>query len=299
MRMTVEGTAAQRLHRTGIAWMLATTFLFVLMDTLVKLGSQTFETPQLLWARYVFHVAFLALLLRRRLPAVLHSKRLGLQVVRSALLFATTGFFFYGLSKVPLASATAIMMVAPLLVTALAVPLLGEVVGLRRWASVLVGFGGALLIVRPGTGMVESGAVFPLAAACTYACYQIATRVVSHSDPPITTLLYTAVVGAVIASFVVPYFWTPPSLLGWCHLAAIGLIGGLGHYALIRAFHVAPANLLAPFGYTNLLWATLLGFVVFGNLPDQATVAGAAVIIASGLYVLHRERVRRPAVGRS
>jgi drug/metabolite transporter (DMT)-like permease len=214
-------------------------------------------------------------------------------VLRSALLFATTALFFIGLSKVPLADATAVMMVAPLLVTALAVPLLGERVGPRRWASVLVGFCGALIVVRPGAGMASSGALFPLAAAFAYAGYQIATRVVARSDPPLTTLLHSALVGAVIASFAVPYFWTAPDVLGWLLLAAIGLLGGLGHYALIRAFQVAPANLLAPFGYTNLVWATLFGFLLFGDLPDEATLGGAAIIIASGLYVLHRERRQR------
>lgn len=274
--------------------MLGATLMFVSLDALAKHLSQSYPVLQIVWARYAAMAVLLAFYIGRRLPGTLRTRCLGLQMWRSLALMATTGLFFSALSFIPLADATAIMFVAPILVTALSMPLLGERVGPRRWASIVVGFGGALIIVRPGTAAMDPAALLALAAATCYALYQIATRRLSRSDPPMTTLFYSALVGAGLASLVVPFAWVAPRSLGdGLALAALGVIGGFGHYLLIKAFDAAPAATVSGFGYFTLVWATLLGFLAFGDLPDAWTVVGALVIAGSGLYILHRERVRK------
>ena len=283
--------------RIGIAWMLLTMLLFVAMDTLAKYLTQTYPVPQVVWARYAFHLLVLMAMLGRRLPATMRSQRLGLQLVRSLLLLITTVLFFTGISLIPLVDASAIMFMAPIMVTALSVPLLREPVGPHRWAGVVIAFAGALLIIRPGTGVMQAGALLPLGAALTYAFYQIATRKLSHADPPLTTLFYTASLSTVLTSAVVPFFWVAPDLQGWVIMVTVGILGGIGHFALIKAVTAAPPVAVAPFSYSSVIWATLFGFLVFGDLPDYWTVIGAAVIIASGLYIYHRERLHNRKAG--
>ncbi len=292
LRVAEGGLYALADNRRGILWMLLAIFLFVSMDATAKYLSQSYPVQQVVWARYVFHVLVVGLALNVRMPRLLRSRRLGLQLLRSLLLVGTTGCFFLALSLMPLADASAMMLVAPLFVTGLSVPLLGEPVGIRRWCAVLVGFLGALLILRPGAGVFDWWALLPLLAASLYALYQIATRVLAHSDAPETTILYTGLVGALVASAVVPWDWQSPDAAGWAVMAAVGTLGGASQFALIKAFQNAPAAVVSPFGYSNMVWATLYGLFVFGDFPDAATLVGAAVLIASGLYVWYRERVR-------
>lgn len=276
----------------GVAWMLATTLMFVGMDTLAKHLTQTYPVAQVVWARYVFHVLLLALFLGWRLPRVVRTRRLGLQLLRSVFLLGATGLFFAALAFIPLANASAIMFVAPLIVTALSLPLLGERVGPRRFAGVAAGFAGALVIIRPGTAAMDPAAFLALGAAGCYAFYQISTRRLAATDAPLTTLAYSASVGALATSLAVPFAWVAPAPADWAAMAGMGLLGGVGHFALIKAFQHAAAATIAPFGYASLIWATLFGFLAFGDLPDAWTVAGAGLIAASGLYIFHRERVR-------
>ncbi|MEE8499988.1 MAG: DMT family transporter [Kiloniellales bacterium] len=293
MASTFELAGKKDAPGRGILWMLATTFCFVSMDALAKYLSQSYPVLQVVWARYVFHLLILALVLGPRLPRVVRTGRLGLQFLRSLFLLGATGLFFAALSFIPLADATAIMFVAPILVTAMSVPLLGEHVGPQRWASVVVGFLGALVIIRPGSDAMEPAALLALGAASCYGFYQIATRRLSATDAPLTTLMYSAAVGVLVSCAVVPFFWVTPSPADWLAMMGLGLFGALGHFALIKAFQAATAVTVTPFGYVNLLWAVLFGFVMFGELPDAWTVLGAAIIAASGLYILHREKLRR------
>ncbi|UCH73418.1 MAG: DMT family transporter [Rhodospirillales bacterium] len=279
--------------RRGIAWMLLTMFLFVSMDAIVKHLLQTYPVPQVAWARFFFHTVLLAAVLGRRLPATFATRRRGLQVLRSGLLTVTTLQFFGGLYFLPLAEMTAIMQSAPLLVTALSLPLLGEHVGIRRWAGVAVGFAGALIIIRPGTEAMQLAALLPLGAALTFALYQITTRILSRTDATFNTLLYTPLIGAIALSIAAPFFWVMPDLEGWVLMILTGMFGGLGHFTMIRAFTWAPAATVSPFGYSALVWAALFGLVLFGDFPDAWTIAGALVIVGSGLYILHREHMRR------
>lgn len=289
--MTVLSAVKTSSASRGILFMLLTMLLFVSMDSMAKYLSRDYSVPQVVWARYAFHMLVLVVYLRGRVLPTLRTRAPRLQLLRSVAMVVTTGVFFLGLSFVPLATASAIMFVGPLLVTALSMPLLGEHVGPRRWAGVVIGFFGALVIIRPGTEVFELAALLPLCAACGYAFYQIMTRMVARTgEPPMTSLVYTALLGAVLASLAVPFFWQTPDLEGWLLMAVMGLFGGLGHFTLIKAFEAAPAPVITPFGYSSIVWATLLGLLVFGELPDLLTFAGAGVIILSGLYVFHRER---------
>lgn len=276
----------------GILLMVLSGFLFVVMDSIAKYLSAEYPVAQIVWARYIFHLLTLPLIVGRgSWIAVVRTRRLGLQLLRSLLLLGATFFFFLAVKYIPLATATAIGFVGPLFVTALSVPLLGEKVGLRRWAAVVFGFASVLVIIRPGVEVLHWAVVLPLLVAACFAFYQITTRILSRSDGSITTLFYSATVGAVVMSLLLPFQeWRWPDAAGWGVMALLGLAGSIGHLIMIRAFTVAPASSLAPFSYLQLVWATLLGFLMFADLPDLWTVVGAAMLAASGLYVLYRER---------
>ena len=283
--------------RRGILWMVLTMFIFASINAVAKTLAESYPVAQVMWARYAFHVALLVLLLRDRLFRIVVSGALGLQFTRSVLMVSTTGLYFAALHLLPLADVGAVMYVAPLIVTLLSVPLLGESVGPRRWAGVCVGFLGALVVIRPGGGVMQVAAFLPLAAAVLHALYQITTRKVSAVDSPMTSLVYTALVGAIVTTVWVPVVWVAPDIRGWTLMMLIGLLGGSGHFALIKAFQAAPAATVTPFGYTTLIWLTAYGYVLFGDLPDRMTVVGALIIVMSGLYVFRREQVRKATPG--
>jgi drug/metabolite transporter (DMT)-like permease len=278
----------------GIGLSVTATTMFVCNDSLVKWLTQDHAVAQLVWARYFFHFLLTLALFRPSRPlALLRTQRPTLQVFRALLLLLSTGLFFTAVSHIPIADASAIGLVGPLIATLLAVPLLGEPIGVRRVAACLVGFIGALIILRPGLGVMHWAAVLPLLSALVYAVFQIATRSLGPTEAPETTLFYTAFVGAAVSSLVVPFFWQPIALERWLPMAVIGLVGGAGHYLVIRAYRLAPVGVLAPFGYFNLVVATAVGWLAFGDLPDHWTVLGAMILTGSGLYVLYRETVRR------
>jgi drug/metabolite transporter (DMT)-like permease len=220
------------------------------------------------------------------------TQRLGIQLFRSLLLLTTTGLFFLALRVVPLAEVSAIMFIAPIIVTALSVPLLREKVGVHKWAGVLVGFTGALVMLHPGAEAIAVASLLPVSAACVYAFYQITTRMLSRTDGPMTTLVYTAVVGTLAASVAAPFYWIAPDRTGWSLMVLLGLLGGSGHFAVIKAFQSSSAATITPFGYTNLIWATLSGIVFFGEYPEPRILVGAGIIVCSGLYIFHRERIQ-------
>jgi drug/metabolite transporter (DMT)-like permease len=289
-----DPTLADRLrdNRRGIYWMLLTTALFTSLDATAKYLAQDYPVPQVLWARFTFHLVFVAVVLGVRLSVTLHSRRLSLQLVRSLLMLVTTAMFFFAVRALPLADVVAIMFVGPLFVTALSVPLLGDYVGPRRWAAVAIGFLGALVVVRPGSGVMQGLAVLPLLAAFTHALYTITTRKLANHDLPMTTLFYTAALGAVATTAIVPFFWVTPDMLGWLLMALLGLFGAAGHLTLIKALGYASPVVVAPLTYASLIWSIAFGFAIFGDLPDVMTLLGAALIAASGMYVFHREHVR-------
>jgi len=276
----------------GILWMLATMFCFISLDTMMKYLMESYSLVQVTWARFFFASVVAVVACGPRIGGLAVSRHPKQQLLRSVFLMSTTGLFNAGIRTVPLATATTIMFLNPVLVTVLAIPLLGEKVGLQRWIGVMLGFLGAVVVVRPWQeelGAHGLGDMFLLAAAVLNANYQILTRRV-RGDNPLTSLLYTATAGAVVTSLLVPWFWQWPKPLDWLLLMATGLAGGLGHLFLIRAFRAAPASVVAPFSYSSLVWATGFGFVIWGDWPDLWTWAGAALIIGSGLYIFSRER---------
>ena len=277
----------------GVPWILFAMMLFVGQDGLAKyLMSISYPFQQVVWARMAFSMLFVVALLAGRLPGVARSRNYRLQIWRSSLLLVTAVLFYMSLRAVPLADASALFYLSPVIVTALSMPILGEYVGPRRWAGVVISFCGALIIIRPGTEMMQPSLLLALAAACTLALLQIATRQLARYDSPMTSLFYTALVGALVMSAIVPFHWIPPDAWGWSLFCVLGLFGGASHYAMIKAFEAAPAPTIAPFLYSNLIWATAFGFLVFGDLPDGWTVLGATIIAASGIYIFYRERVR-------
>lgn len=275
----------------AILWMIAATMIFSATNTLVKLMSDDYDVVQITWARYAFHFAFIIILLRTGIIETLKTKHLRMQLTRSTLLLVASLLYFTGFSLLPLAESAAMINVTPVLVTILSALILREVVGVRRWTGVLVGFVGAMIVIRPGMDTFTNAAIFPLGAALAYGLYQIATRHVSHADGPMTSIAYTALVGTILGSCVVPFFWTTPDAIGWGMMVALGITGALGHYCMIKAYSAAEVSVAAPYAYAVIIWMAAMGYIVFDDVPEIWTIIGAMVIACSGLYISQREKV--------
>jgi drug/metabolite transporter (DMT)-like permease len=269
----------------GVLWMIGASAAFVSTDAVAKFLVDSYPATEILCVRYVVQTVFLMALFARDLRALASSKRIALQIVRGLILVLQIGVFYVGLRFVSLASATAILFVAPLFVVALSAPILGERVSSAHWLAVSIGFLGALLVIRPGSETFQMAALFPLAAAGLFAVYQIITRVLVSTDAPRTTLFFTFVVGAVMTTAIAPLTWVPPAGTDWLFLAATGLFSGLAHFFLIKAFTAAPASRMSPLGYINLIWAAILGLAIFGEVPDPGTIIGAVLIVGGGAYI--------------
>ena len=280
----------------GILSIMAAVFLFSSMDTLAKymLSRQSYPMSPLLLARYSVHLMFMLALLAPRLGRRLaRTARPGLQVLRGMLLVGSSGFFYLSLRYLPMAEAAAISFVGPVLVAALSGPLLGERIGTRQWVAVLLGFAGVLVIVRPGGGVFSWHALFPLCSALFFALYQLLTRQLAGRENPFTTLFFTALVGTALTSLPLPFTWQTPTLAQAAFMLGIGLLGGTGHFLLIRAVRQASPAALAPFVYTQLVWSTLLAFLAFGEFPGSASLLGMLVIAAAGLLAVDWLQIRR------
>jgi drug/metabolite transporter (DMT)-like permease len=255
------------------------------MDTTAKYLGRFYPVAMTTWARYFFHMVFMLVVFAPRLSArMVRTSRLRLQVLRAVMLVLCTAIFFTALRYLPIAECTAISYISPFLLTALSVPFLGERVSRRQWIAIAVGFTGVLIIIRPGGGLLTPAALLPMTSSVCYSLYQILTRKLASSENPVVTLFYTALVGTVVSSIALPFFWVMPTLPHWGLLLLLGTGGGIGHYILILAFERTPASVLAPFGYTQILWVTMLGYVVFGAFPDAVSLLGIGVIVGCGLY---------------
>ncbi|GHD63963.1 DMT transporter permease [Thalassobaculum fulvum] len=274
--------------------MLASVALLPIMDGFAKSMSGTFAIAQLVWARFLFQSLLIVPLALATSPyALLRPARLSLQVARGFGILIGTFLFFGAIRTMPIADALALLFIAPLIVTALSPLVLGEAVGVRRWAAVLVGFAGALVVLRPGLTVLQPGALLALGAGCSFAGYVLLTRRLSAAAPPLVTLAITSLVCLGVSSVLLPAVWVTPTLPQLAAMAAMGTIGAGGHYLMIRAFEQAPAALLAPFGYGEIVTATIVGYYWFGDFPDGPTWLGIAILVASGIYISLRERVRR------
>ena len=284
----------------GILLMCLGVSMFPFMNAAVKLLTAQYPVMQIVWARFTGHlIVMLVVFLPRYGWRLLATRRPAIQLGRSLLMLLSNLVFVMAIGRVPLATASAIGFTSPLLVTAMSVPLLGEQVGPRRWSAVLVGFAGALLIIRPGSGLANPAVLLLLVSSASYALYQIATRWVAFYDGAATGIVFAALLGSLAMSLVLPFIFVPPrSLFDLALFVSLGLIGGAGHYLITRAFQSGPAAILAPLGYVELIGTSILGYLIFGNFPDRLTWAGAAIIIASGLYIALREHRRREQSGR-
>ena len=295
MMTTVSGFSAVRNARptTAIALVLAAMFAFAVMDGMTKILSRTLPIPEIMWVRnIVFCGLALSLLKVKGLPlrATARSGRPWLQLARALLVIVESAVFMLAFKLMPIGDVHAIAAVAPLLVVALSVPILGERVGWRRWTAVLAGFAGVLLIVRPGFETIQPPVLIALLAAALWGFYQVLVRLCARVDRHETTSLWTAVVGFLATSLVGPAVWVWPDQTGWLMLGAIALLGGFAHMALIGALGMTQPSLLQPYNYTLFIWAVVVGYVLFGDVPDRWTWAGAAIIVTSGIYVWWRER---------
>lgn len=274
----------------GILLALVAMLLFGLMDAASKYLSARYPTPQIIWLRYVFTIPMvLVVLAPRGIGRSLRSARPALQLARSFLLVLEIGLVVWCFGRLPLADVHAMLALTPLAVTALSVPILGERVGLRRWAAVAVGFVGVMVILRPGLGVVQPASLVALFSVLLYGLYQVLTRMAGRVDSAQTSLIWQLVVGAVLASFVVPFAWRTPDLRHWPWFVLVAALGGAAHYCMIRALQLAPAAVIQPFTYTLLLWAVVIGYVGFGDLPDRWTLLGATAIVGAGVYTALRE----------
>jgi drug/metabolite transporter (DMT)-like permease len=282
----------------GILLVICSTAFLGSSDAMAKYLSRSgMPAVEIAWIRFlVFVLIMTPMVLAPGSGNAMRSTRPLMQVFRGLGLLCSSIFFIVALSYLPIAEATATGFVSPLFVTALSIAFLGEKVGLRRWTATIVGLMGVLIIVRPGTAAFNPAAIFPILSALGWACALVLTRKMSGADSSITTMAFSAITGFLVLSVFVPFTWTMPT---WQQIAfgtAIGISSTVGHWIVVLAFRHADASVLAPFSYVQLVWVTLLGYFVFGEIPDVWTFVGAAVIISSGLYTAHRERVRRAQI---
>ncbi|NNJ13967.1 DMT family transporter [Pseudomonas putida CSV86] len=276
----------------GIALICMAVLLFASHDALSKYLSGFYAIVMVVWARYVVHTLLMLVVFvpRTGLSAVVRTRRPLLQLARALCLIGTSLLFTTGLRYIPLAEATAVNFLAPLMVTALSVPLLGERVTRGQWMAVSAGFIGVLIVIRPGGALFTPAILLPLGSAFCFGCYQLLTRKLSATDSPTTSNFLTGIFNSLIMTALVPFFWTLPSFTHGLFMIGLGTCGMLGHMLLTSAFkHAAPA-MLAPFSYGQILFAGMFGYLVFGHSPDIYGVVGIAIICLSGLAVAWVQR---------
>jgi drug/metabolite transporter (DMT)-like permease len=287
--LTAPGAQSQRSTQLrGIALLLLAILAFTLMDTTAKHLTQTYHPVQVIWMRFIANLALVMLFIGRRFGATLRSRRPMVQLFRGLTQLGSVGLFFTALQFIGLAEATAIMDINPVLITLAAAIFLGEKIGLRRGLGIAVALCGALIIIRPGAGVFQPAALLPLLGAFSYAAGAILTRL-AREDSTATSILWTALFGSFVTSLIVPFFWQPIQQGDIWAFVLLGLFGSAAQAMLIKAFSLAEAVVIAPFGYTGLIWAGLWDWLFWGNLPDRWTVIGALIIVGAGLYVWTRE----------
>ncbi len=260
------------------------------MDTIAKYLASDLSFFQITWARYFFTVfwtlPFMFFFFRKNLK---FSENPKLQILRGIILLLANICFFYSISIISMAKALTLAFVAPLVTTALSPFLLGEKVGVKRWIAVIFGFFGSLIVIRPGFLEFNLATISALGTGCFYGVYLIITRKLHSTDNPLLTLLYTGVVGAIIASFFVPIVWSSPTYDQWILLGIMGIFACIGHLLLIYSLKFADASKLAPFGYFEIITNILLGYYFFNDFPDIWTFIGLLIIISSGIYIFRKE----------
>jgi drug/metabolite transporter (DMT)-like permease len=287
--------ASRRARLRGIALMCGAVALFSCIDASAKFLNNHMDVIQVVWARYAF-ATLLTFAISNPItrPGLMRTTRPWLQLGRSALLVLSTALNVIAVRYLQLDQTVSIMFSTPFLIALIAGPLLGEWIGLRRWLAISVGFLGVVVVMRPGVGGIHPAAILSVAGTICYAFYNVSTRVLARSDSTETTLFYSNVVGFLGTTAILPTVWqTPQSLTIAIVMVAIGAFGAFGHFLLIAAHRLAPAPVLAPYIYTQIVWMVMLGYFVFADVPSRWTLIGASVVIASGLYLLLFERRSR------
>jgi drug/metabolite transporter (DMT)-like permease len=290
--------AEQATPVAAILLILGSGLLFSFLDAGAKwLVLSGMSAPFVVWMRFAVHVVLVLILFQGwRNRELYRVNSLPLQLLRGVFLFGSTIFNFLALLTLQLAEGMAIYFLAPMVITALAGPLLGEWAGWRRWAAIGVAFIGMLVVTRPGFGAFGIGHLYALLSVLSYALYVIMTRQMGTRESSASLIFYSALAPVIFMSPALPLAGSiPPDLLHWVVLLSLGFFGGLGHWLIIKAYKRASVSSLAPYPYLQLVWAVIWGYVVFDDLPDRYTLAGAAIIVASGGYIVHRERQLRLA----
>lgn len=294
----------------GIGYILIAVSLFGIMDALVKWLTAGYPTVQIMFFRSLFAFPPILLMVWRSAGgagddrgntlanalALLKTRQLAGHGLRSVFGCGAMLLFFYSYQFLPLAEVTAIAFAAPIFIACLSVWLLQERVGLHRWSAIIVGFVGMLVIIRPGSGMLESASLIVVMATLLYALAIIQIRRLSRLEPSTTIAFWFTAFCTLFTGLALPFFWVTPDFTDLLLLIGTGLIGGTAQLCMTRAYGLAPAAVVAPFDYTHLLWSVLIGWYVWGDFPDAQTWIGCAIVIASGLYILYRETVRRVRV---
>ena len=274
----------------GIAFMALGVSLVPIMDGIAKGLASDFHVIQIVWARFTFHLLWLVpfLFWYRRSQALI-PRHPGLQLLRGGFLLAATLCYFSAIALMPIADALALLFISPMVVTLLAPIVLRERVGIWRWSAVVAGFIGALIVIRPGFGVFQWSSLLALCAGGFHGGYLLATRRLAGSTNPLITLLYTALIGVAATSLTLPFLWVAPAASDWALMAAMGAFAASGHLLIIKAFDKAPAPIVAPVAYAEIAAATAVGYILFGDFPDQWTWTGITVIVASGICISIRE----------
>lgn len=278
----------------GILLVLVSTVFLSSSDAMAKYLAFRLPAVEIGWLRYLTFMLIMCPAVVAMSPRLaLRTVRPGLQVLRGLTLVGSSLIFISALRFLPIAEATTTSFVSPIFVTVLSIVFLGERVGVRRWIATIVGLIGVIIVVRPGTSAFHPAALLAITSAACWACSLVATRKIAGRDSAVTTMTYSAITGFILLSVLLPFFWITPTWQEVALAACLGIAATSGHWLVVLAYRYGDASVLAPFSYTQPIWATVLGYAVFGDVPDGWTFVGAAVIIASGLYTAHRERVRR------
>ena len=281
-----------KLNFGGIPLFLCAILAFACMNALAKGMALQYPIIMVVWARYLSQTVLTVLVFNRNIKTIVKTKRVKIHLFRSALLFGATIFIFAGFANLSLAATMAIFQTAPLLVVILSVIFLGEIVGVKRWLGVFVGFVGALIIIQPGTDTFLIASIFPLLSALCYAGYAVSTRHLGTEEDPRTNFFYTGLVGSIVSTLILFPYFQKIELLDIIYFTLLGTLGGFGHFCLILALRKSEASLLAPFSYFDLVFSACLGIIFFTEYPSQSLIIGAIIIVGAGIYTWYRERVQ-------
>jgi drug/metabolite transporter (DMT)-like permease len=287
--MSLPAPSSSPVASHAIGLMMVAVFLFAVMDAMIKWQGAVYPVLQIVFFRSAFGLLISIGPVIRDGRRLLATQRPWLHLARALLGFGALFCFFEAFVLMPFADVYAISFASPLFITALSVPFLGEHVGWRRWTAVGVGLAGVLLMIRPGAGVFDTAALIALAGTACYALAMILVRVLARTDSNIAIVFYFGIMATFLSGITLPFVWVTPTWLDLLWLALIGIVGGAAQLILTQSFRMAPVSLLTPFEYVAMLWAVLFGWLFWNELPDEYFYAGASLVVAAGLYILHRE----------